>query len=112
VEATWPRIAQQRYLGQLEANSADRARRQAEAMELELLCEELQACVHNYSTSRQLRAAVQLTLDAMQRELNRLPEIYQDQQATDEFTAWEEGRAQAYRSAVKSLAEIIGAGER
>jgi hypothetical protein len=51
-------------------------------------------------------------LDTVQRELSHLPEIYQDQQATDESTAWEEGRAQACRTAISALAAIIGAAER
>jgi hypothetical protein len=111
VEATQPKIAQLRYLAHRDTTSADQARRLAEAMALELLCEEMQACVRTYSTVRQLRAAAQHTLHALQRELGGPPEIYPDQHAdVDEPTAWAEGRAQAYRSDLTALTEIIGAG--
>jgi hypothetical protein len=108
-EATLPRIAQLRYPGQLEANPADQARLLAEAMALELQCEEMQAYVHRYLTVKQLRGAVQHTLQAMQRELGRMPEVYQDHNDTDESTARTEGRAQAYRTALSALLGIIGA---
>jgi hypothetical protein len=111
VDATEPRIAQLRYLARLSATSRDQARLLSEAMALELLCEEMRACVRAYSTVRQLRGAVQHILHTLRRELGDMPEIYPGQpDASDKPTGWREGRAQAYRSALTALTEIIGAG--
>jgi hypothetical protein len=114
VEATVPRIAQQRYLARLATTPAEQARLLAEAMALEWLCEELQACVRTYSTVRQLRGAVHQILQAMQRELGRMPQgdEDQDQENTDQPSARMQGSAHAYRTAISALAAITGAAER
>jgi hypothetical protein len=112
VEATLPRIAQQRYLARLESDPAEHARLLAEAMALESLCEELQVCVRTYSTVRQLRGAVQHILHTMQRELGRMPQGDQDEDTTDQPSARMQGHAHAYRSAISALSAIIGAAER
>jgi hypothetical protein len=111
VDATGSRIAQLRYLAHIDRASADLARLLSEAMARELLCEEMQAYVSTYSTVRQLRGAVQHTMHALQRELGDMPETYPDQHGAARVpTARREGRAQAYRSALTALSEIIGAG--
>jgi uncharacterized membrane protein len=107
IEATSIQIAQKRYLARLEARPDDQKRLLAEAMTLELLCEEFQACVRRYSTVRQLRGAVQQTLQAIQRTLARSSDAFQSQHEPDEISAWMEGRIQAYRTALREIAEMI-----
>jgi hypothetical protein len=107
VEATSPKIAQKRYLARFEAHRDEQERLLAEAMALELLCEEIQACVRSYSTLRLLRGAVQHMLQAMQRELDRSSDSYQSQDGAGASGAWIEGRFLAYATALKELAETI-----
>ncbi len=106
-EKTLPQIAQKRYLARLQVFPADQARLYAEAMRLELLAEGVQGWVRHYTTARQLRRAVQRTLEAIQRELAHLPGPDQEPDEDEERAAWATGRAQGYRAAQEDLAAIL-----
>lgn len=108
VDATSIKITQNRYLAHGEADPLQKDSLLAEAIALERISEEIQACVRVYATLRRLRPAIQANLQWIEQERDRWLEAYQNEMYADKHAVGAEGYAQAYTHAAKTLRQIVG----